>query len=150
MLQQKPATHKRPSRSGDHGALIATLVCYEENEEGGFTSDLSTLMFEFFASFFASFFAFLISFLAFFFAFLISFFPSFFAFLISFFLCFDFFPFPAIAFSRAADDFNYITPALQDLIPPLQRANIDFERSSFVAVSCRQTRAAGLRSFAHR
>src|SRR6516225_1580454 len=33
---------------------------------------------------------------------LLSFFASFFAFLISFFLCFDFFPFPAIAFSRAA------------------------------------------------
>src|SRR6516164_7611941 len=108
-------------------------ACYEENGEGGFTSGLSTSVFDFFAPFFASFFAFLISFFA-----------SFFAFLISFFLCFDFFPFPAIAFSRAADDFNYITPALQDLIPPLQRANIDFERSSFVAVSCRQTRAAGL------
>jgi hypothetical protein len=60
-------------------------VCYEEKGEGGFTSDLSTSVF---SSFFTSFFAFLITFFA--------------SFLTSFFLCFDFFPFPAIASSRAA------------------------------------------------
>ena len=59
-------------------------VCYVENGEGGFTSDLSTSVFaSFFTSFFTSFFAFLITFFA------------------SFFLCFGFFPF-AIASSCAA------------------------------------------------
>src|SRR6516165_8701475 len=52
-------------------------VCYEENGEGGFTSYLSTSVSSSFTSFFASF-------------------------LTSFFLCFDFFPLPAIASSRAA------------------------------------------------
>ena len=44
-------------------------LCYEENGEGGFTSDLSTSLFDFFASFFA----FLITFFA---SFLTSFFLS--------------------------------------------------------------------------
>jgi hypothetical protein len=76
------------------GALIAaracSRVCYEENGEGGFTSDLSTSAF---ASFFASFFAFLISFFA--------------SFLTNFLLCFDFF-FLAIASVPCcpANDFN--------------------------------------------
>jgi hypothetical protein len=91
-------------------------VSYEENGEGGFTSDLSTSVFDFFSSFFA---------------FLITFFASF---LTSFFLCFDFFPFPAIAPSRAArQTTSILTPALQNesggrdqLIPPLpSRANFD-------------------------
>jgi hypothetical protein len=91
-------------------------VSYEENGEGGFTSDLSTSVFDFFSSFFA---------------FLITFFASF---LTSFFLCFDFFPFPAIASSRAArQTTSILTPALQNksgerdlLIPPLPlRANFD-------------------------
>ena len=60
-----------------HWLLIATQVCYVENGEGGFTSDLSTPAFS-------------------------SFFISFLAFLISFFPRFDFFPFPVIASSRAA------------------------------------------------
>src|SRR6516225_10448947 len=59
-------------------------VCYVENGEGGFTSDLSTSVF---FSFFASFLAFLIIFFT-------SFFPG-----------FDFFPF-AIASSCAENDFN--------------------------------------------
>jgi len=63
---------------------------YVENGEGGFTSDLSTSVF---SSFSTSFLAFLITFFA--------------SFLTSFFLCFDFFPFLAIASSRAAaNDFN--------------------------------------------
>jgi hypothetical protein len=61
--------------------IIDRRVCYEENGEGDFTCDLSTSVFDFFASFFA---------------FLITFFASF---LTSFFLCFDFFPFSAIASS---------------------------------------------------
>jgi hypothetical protein len=65
-------------------------VCYEEKGEGGFKSDLSTSVF---SSFFSSFFAFLITFFA--------------SFLTSFFLCFDFFPFPAIASSRAARQTTY-------------------------------------------
>jgi hypothetical protein len=60
-------------------SLVSSLA-YEENGEGGFTSDLSTSVFDFFSSFFA---------------FLITFFASF---LTSFFLCF----FPVIASSRAA------------------------------------------------
>jgi hypothetical protein len=60
-------------------------VRYEENGEGGFASDLSTSVFDFFSSFFV---------------FLITFFAS-------FFLCLDLLPFPAIASSRAArNDIN--------------------------------------------
>jgi hypothetical protein len=42
------------------------ITSYEENGEGAFTSDLSTSMFDFFVSFFASSFTFLASFVAFF------------------------------------------------------------------------------------
>ena len=57
-----------------------TRKLYEENGEGGFTSDLSTSVFDFLFSFFASFFTSLASFFAF----------------------FDFLSFLAIASSRAA------------------------------------------------
>jgi hypothetical protein len=42
------------------------IIYYEENRDGGFTSDLSTSVFDFFVSFFASSFTFLASFFAFF------------------------------------------------------------------------------------
>src|SRR5262249_11001864 len=81
-----------------HSRNTHKRVCYEENGEGGFTSDLSTSVSDFFASFFA---------------FLISFFACFFALLTSFFLCFDFFRFAAIASSRTArQTTSILTPAL--------------------------------------
>src|SRR6516225_7183420 len=90
-LRQLSNIHCNPSRrhlSSAAWPLIAaqacSRVCYEENGEGGFTSDLSTSV----SSSFTSFFAFLITFFA--------------SFLTSFFFCFDFFPLPAIASSRAA------------------------------------------------
>jgi hypothetical protein len=77
------AADRRPSSSHNR----CRRVCYEENGEGGFTSDLSTSV--------SSFFAFLITFFA--------------SFLTSFFLCFDFFPFPAIAILPccSASDFTH-------------------------------------------
>jgi hypothetical protein len=92
-------------------ALPQSRLCYVENGEDGFTSDLSTSVFDFFSAFFASFFTFLISFLT------------------SFFLCFDF---PAIAPSCAArQTTSILTPAIQDesggpVYPPLSlRANFN-------------------------
>ena len=61
-----------------------TRKLYEENGEGGFTSDLSTSVFDFLFSFFASFFA------------------SFFTSLASFLAFFDLLSFLSIASSRAA------------------------------------------------
>src|SRR5262249_37701958 len=80
-------------------------MCYEENGEGGFTSDLSTSV----SSFFTSFFAFLITFFA--------------SFLTSFFLCFDFFPFLTIASIPccAANDLN---------LPALQKKNVEISLRS--------------------
>jgi hypothetical protein len=70
-------------------AAPLTRELYEENGEGGFTSDLSTSVFDFFFSFFASFF------------------PS----LTSFFTFFDLLSFLAITSSRA-DNSPAVTPAV--------------------------------------
>jgi len=58
--------HQRKFRRESLAWVSAISTRYDENRVGGFTSDLSTSMFDFFFSFFASFFTVLASFFAFF------------------------------------------------------------------------------------